>query len=763
MRTATLGFPRMGRGRALKWLVEKYFRGEVSELELLRSARELRLEAQRLQANVGISEIPSGDFSLYDHVLDLAQAMGTIGDSVGRARSPLTEYCLLARGKAPTGETARALEMTKWFDTNYHFLVPQIGARTELGLRFNPYRRAFQEALAEGITTRPVLVGPVTFFRLSRDPSTQGPPPLERFGDLLTAYEQLLRELEAAGATSVQLDEPSLCLENDETQEIRFREAYSRLAPAGPPIQLTTYFGSLEHRVELLAALPVRGIHVDLCVAPEQLGPVLDALRSDQELSLGLVDGRNVWRNDLERSLSIARPVVDRLGVERCIVATSCSLLHVPRDLDEETHVDDETRSWLSFAVQKTAEVCTLARGLAHGREAIVEDLERSHEARLSRARSPRVRKDELRAQVRAALENPLDRAAPYAERSALQQERLSLPLLPTTTIGSFPQTQQLRRARVEHRSGRLSDRDYDALMEREIASNIRRQEEIGLDVFVHGEPERTDMVEYFAEHLEGFVITDQGWVQSYGTRCVKPPILLGDVERTRPITVPTLVRAKNATEHPVKGMLTGPVTILKWSFVRDDQPLRDSANQIALAIREEIADLEAAGISLIQVDEPALREGMPLAPEEHAPYLDWAVDAFRLATAQADPATQIHTHMCYADFGDILASIVKMDADVISLECARSSEQLLGSLRGHAYPNAIGPGVYDIHSPRVPDVDEMVQLLEKALEVVPAKRLWVNPDCGLKTRSWNEVEPALSRMVEATRRVRRRLQGSPG
>lgn len=760
LETSALGFPRIGRHRELKALLERHWKGEASAQELQSGAGDLFLRHIDLQKKAGITHVPSGDASLYDHVLDLAQAFGAFPKEVAElGASTLDEYFLLARGKAPDGSTARPLEMTKWFDTNYHYLVPEIGRDTKLALRFNRHRHAYQKALAAGIRTRPVVLGPVSFLLLSKaaDDDTRL---LDRLPELLDAYVQLLDEVAQAGAEWVQLDEPCLCLNLKDEHQRAYQMAYGQLAQRVPRVNvlLTPYFGSIAPRLDWIAELPVKGLHLDLVRAPGDLDEALRRVPADRKIRLGVVDGRNVWRSDLGRILDWLEPVVAD-SPERFELSTSCSLLHCPVDLDSETDLDAEVKPWLAFSRQKLGELDVLRRALTQGREAAAEELSQNRFALLCRQTSRRVHVAQLRERVSRLDARDRSRAQPVAARARTQAERLKLPALPTTTIGSFPQTTEIRKKRASFRAGKLDAAEYRAFIEQSIAEAIRKQEELDLDVLVHGEPERNDMVEFFGEQLEGFAHTKAGWVQSYGSRCVKPPILFGDVQRKAPLTVHEASHAQSLTNRPVKGMLTGPVTILKWSFVRDDQPLCDTAQQIALSIRDEVQDLERAGIAVIQVDEPALREGLPLDEAEHAAYLRWSVDAFRLATAGAKPETQIHTHMCYSEFGEILDSIARLDADVISIESARSRMELLGDFAKADYPGAIGPGIYDIHSPRVPSCGHMIELLELALRVIPKEQLWVNPDCGLKTRSWEEVLPSLEAMVAAARAVRVRLE----
>ena len=768
IQATNLGFPRIGLERELKWAVEGYWAGRVSENELLETARRLRARHWQWQQEAGLDQIPSNDFSLYDHVLDTIALVGAVPERFGwRGDSvDLATYFAMARGVQEKELEARGLEgtgvppleMTKWFDTNYHYLVPEFHPEQRFRLASTKPIDEYLEAKALGIETRPVLLGPVSFLLLGRATVTHFDP-LTLLDRLLPVYAEVLRRLKAAGARYVQMDEPCLVRDLPPGARQAYQQAYAALSrPEHPALVLTTYFGGLEENLPLARSLPVAAVHLDLVRAPEQLEPALAHLPEDRILSLGLVDGRNVWRTDLDAAASMLRRAVDALGRERVWIGPSCSLLHVPIDLDAESELDPEIRPWLAFARQKLEELVTLKRLINEGEAAAGDRLETARRARQERLTSPRRIDPEVQRRLAALSSEMTRRGRPFAERYALQRARLKLPLLPTTTIGSFPQTDELRRKRAAFRRGELSREVYEQFLEATIAETIARQEAIGLDVLVHGEPERSDMVEYFAEQLQGFLVTRNGWVQSYGTRCVRPPILYGDVARRGPMTVRWTTFAQRCTARPVKGILTGPVTILQWSFVRDDQPRADTCRQIALALRDEVADLEAAGISVIQIDEPALREGLPLRRRDWSAYLEWAVECFRLASCVVRDETQIHTHMCYADFEDILEAIAALDADVISIEAARSRMALLEAFRRFRYPNAIGPGVYDIHSPRVPSVEEIEALLKRALEVIPAERLWVNPDCGLKTRRWAEVEPALRHMVEAARRLRARV-----
>jgi 5-methyltetrahydropteroyltriglutamate--homocysteine methyltransferase len=755
------GYPRQGPGRELKTALESHWAGRLDSDGLLAAASSLRRQRLSDLHRSGLTELVSGDFSLYDHVLDTCvmlgaipqrhRAIGDTADAAGR----LARYFAMARG---THEVP-PLEMTKWFDTNYHYLVPELGPDLVPELDATKPVAEFTEALADGIVTRPVVLGPVTFLLLSK-PASDAPDgfvPLSLLDRLIPLYVDLLRELKEAGAEWVQLDEPSLVTDQPNAVLDAVARCYQVLTRATdrPSILVASYFGPLGEALPVLRDSGVDGLAVDLTGPAEgNLQALLDqGGLPDRRLVAGVIDGRNVWAADLEAALSrleSLRPVVGSLDV-----APSCSLLHVPLDVDAETDLDPRVADWLAFARQKLAELRILERGLVEGRPAVAVQLEAATARRRARSSSDLVHRPSVRDRAGAVAPEDTRRPTPYSQRSLSQRDSLRLPDLPTTTIGSFPQTAQIRGLRTRLRKGTLSRTDYDEAMREQIAQVIAEQEQLGLDVLVHGEPERNDMVQYFAEQLTGFLATTNGWVQSYGSRYVRPPIILGDVEREQSMTVPWAVHAQSLTDKPVKGMLTGPVTMLAWSFVRDDQPPARTARQVALALRDEVADLEAAGITVIQVDEPALRETLPLRRADRAEYLSWAVESFRLATAGVRETTQIHTHMCYADFGDILAAIADMDADVISLEAARSDMSVLDDLTEAGYPYEVGPGVWDIHSPRVPGVPELVDKLTAAVAAFPRERLWVNPDCGLKTRDYPEVRATLANLVSAARQVR--------
>ncbi len=761
MLTHTLGFPRMGRGRELKKAMEGFFAGTIDENALTAEAKRLRLAHWELQRAAGLDLVAVGDFSLYDHVLDLMVDLdaspgryGPVMDAAGNL--DLRAYYRLARGgQGPTGDVP-AMEMTKWFDTNYHYIVPEFSPDQCFAAIGRRLERQAAEAREAGYSAKVQLPGPLTFLCLGKS----GAPGFDRFSllpRLAEAYGQLLARLGRV-CDWVQLDEPALALTLPGHLASPFRQAYVTLIARAAParLMLATCFGTVAHNADFVSALPLGGLHLDLVRAPQQLLPLLAELSPWTTLSLGLVDGRNVWRVEAERALALARRAIDRLGTERLALAPSCSLMHVPLDLEGETDLDPEVRNWMAFALQKCVEVRRLADA-AEGKDAAAW-LAENRAAWQARRASAKTRNPAVRERAAGVTPDMLARSEQYAVRAVLQQAKLGLPPLPATTIGSFPQTPEIRAARRQSRQGAMSPEDYESFVRDQVRDAIARQEALGLDVLVHGEAERNDMVEFFGERLSGFCFTRNGWVQSYGARCVKPPVIFGDVSRPRPMTVGLARYAQALTTRPVKGMLTGPVTILGWSFVRDDQPRAATCRQIALALRDEVEDLERVGIGIIQVDEPALREGLPLRREGWAAYLDWAVAAFRLAVGGALPETQIHTHMCYCEFNDILADIAAMDADVISIEASRSRMELLEAFREFHYPNGVGPGVYDIHSPRVPSVEEMLALLRRAAAVIPAERLWVNPDCGLKTRAWPETMAALGNMVEAGRRLRAEL-----
>lgn len=755
---ANLGFPRIGIRRELKKALESYWRGEISEHDLQGVARDLRLRHWKLQQQAGIDHIPSNDFSFYDHVLDHCVMFGSVPEryrAIG-AVADLETYFAMARGRQRDGFDLAALEMTKWFDTNYHYLVPEFSRQQVFSLDSTKIVGHYLEAKAAGIETRPVLLGPISFLLLGKIKPMLGPA-LNLLPNLLPLYQQVLIELKLAGASWVQIDEPLLASELSQETIQAYSDCYQTLSLAAiPKLLLATYFSGLGKNVPIATALKVDALQIDLVRAPQQLDLILRNFPAAMTLSLGLIDGRNVWISDLEQAFILGRQAQAALGSDRLMVSTSCSLLHCPIDLAEESKLDSSLRSWLSFARQKLEELSVL-RDALNGKKNL-SFFRQNREALESRRISPLVHRQEIKERQQAIGAAMLERKSPFSERVKLQRDHLKLPLLPTTTIGSFPQTSELRQMRAAYKRGDCSAGQYHSFLESMTKEVVEWQEQIGLDLLVHGEFERNDMVEYFGEQLYGFAFTRNGWVQSYGSRCVKPPIIFGDVKRERPMTVDWTRFAQQHSSKPVKGMLTGPVTMLQWSFVRDDQPRELTCQQIALAIRDEVADLEAAGVTVIQIDEPALREGLPLDRSEWGHYLRWAVDAFRLAAAVVADTTQIHTHMCYCEFNEIISSIAELDADVISIEASRSAMELLRAFVDFKYPNQIGPGVYDIHSPRVPSVSEIEQLILKALQVLSVEQLWVNPDCGLKTRGWAETKSALINMVQAASDLRDRL-----
>jgi 5-methyltetrahydropteroyltriglutamate--homocysteine methyltransferase len=749
-RTAVLGLPRIGPDRELKFALERYWAGDAGESELLDTARDLRAAGWQRARAAGIDVIPSGDSSLYDHVLDTAWALGAIPARFGALdHDDLDAYFALARGT----DEQRPLEMTKWFDTNYHYLVPELEPGQSFGLRADHWTEPLREAAALGIVTRPVVLGPLSFLLLSKGLER----PLDTLEDLIPVYAELLRELSAAGAQEVQIDEPCLTLDRTGPELDAFADAWGTLsAETDLELCLATYFAGLDvgGALERVLALPAAEIHLDLVRAPDQLDKAIAELHdAPTRLSLGVLDGRNVWAADLDAALEPIDAARAALGSERVTIAPSCSLLHVPYNAARETGIDPEVRGWLAFCEEKLAELRLLADAADAPAERRDELLAHNRETIGGRRTSAHTNDPAVRERVGSLDPADYDRDAPASVRRDAQRARVTLPELPATTIGSYPQTAEIRGARRDLREGRIDEAAYERFLEGQIAHVIEVQERLGLDVLVHGEPERNDMVEYFGQQLAGFAFSDHGWVQSYGSRCVKPPILYGDVSRPAPMTVRWWRHAQSLSDKPVKGMLTGPVTILQWSFVRDDQPERETCTQIALAIQDEVLDLERAGAFAIQVDEAALREGLPLQRHAQDEWVRWAVDCFRLTVAPATEGTQIHTHMCYSEFNDIMDHIVRLDADVISIEASRSGMEVLDAFAGELdYPNDIGPGVYDIHSPRVPSVEEIEHLLELAESRIGRERLWVNPDCGLKTRRWEEVLPALEHMMAATR-----------
>ena len=753
-----LGVPRIGPNRELKFAQEAFWRGDIDEAALRAVASGIRQANWQRQHEAGLTFVTVGDFAFYDQMLNHVALLGCaparfgFGETIG-----LPEYFQLARGN----DACHAMEMTKWFDTNYHYLVPELKPDTPFKLGAEWLFDEVAEAQTAGFHPKPVLIGPLTFLHLAKE-KTAGFNRLDLLDRLLPVYAQILARLKAQGVEWVQIDEPVLALDLPADWRVALERAYHSLNGAGVKLLLASYFGPLRENLLVALKLPVAGVHVDCVRGGDELAQVIDWLPATKILSAGVIDGRNIWKTDLAAVLDRFEGLHQRLG-DRLWLAPSCSLLHVPVSLANETRLDTEIKSWLAYAEEKIAALATLARALNSGRRAVSAELADHAAALASRRRSTRVHDAAVSARLAALTATHDARNSTFAVRQAAQRRRFGLPAFPTTTIGSFPQTADIRNARARFKRGELDEAGYTAAMQREIGTAVEKQESLGIDVLVHGEAERNDMVEYFGEQLAGFAFSQNGWVQSYGSRCVKPPIIYGDVSRPQPMTVGWTAYAQSLTDKPMKGMLTGPVTILQWSFVRDDQPRATTALQIALAIRDEVVDLEAAGIGIIQIDEPAYREGLPLRRADWPAYLDWASRAFRISASGVADATQIHTHMCYSEFNDILPAIAAMDADVITIETSRSDMELLRGFGEFNYPNEIGPGVYDIHSPRVPSADDMTRLLEKAAQVIPPHNLWVNPDCGLKTRGWAETEAALQNMVAAARVLRQAYRGSPG
>jgi 5-methyltetrahydropteroyltriglutamate--homocysteine methyltransferase len=760
--THLLGFPRMGGQRELKFSLEKYWRGETSLATLETTGKTLRQAHWALQKAAGMDYVSVGDFAFYDHVANHIQLLGCEPHrfEFSGTEAEADRYFTMARGVAGESSSSccaqhanrTALEMTKWFDTNYHYLVPEFTADTRFSIASERLFNEVEEAQALGHSVKAVLLGPLTFLWLGKEKGSV----FERFSlldKLIPVYCDILHRLKSMGVEWVQMDEPILGLDLPADWRNAFERTYWQLGQSGAKLMLATYFSPLEENLRMACMLPVAGLHIDAVRAPNELLIAADWLADHKILSAGIVDGRNVWRTDLDKALTQLRPVLEkRRGT--LWVAPSCSLLHVPVSLEQETELDADIRSWLAFAQEKLGELTVLKHAMESD-STHSDQLVAARSAANARRSSSRIHREDLANKLQTLPEGIDARTSPFPVRQRLQRERFRLPAFPTTTIGSFPQTPAIRSARLALRNGSLSPQLYEQQMQQEIELAVRKQEELGIDVLVHGEAERNDMVEYFGEQLDGFTFTRYGWVQSYGSRCVKPPIIYGDVRRPHAMTVKWASYAQSLTERPMKGMLTGPVTILQWSFVRDDQPRSRTALQIALAMREEVTDLERAGIGIIQIDEPAVREGLPLRRSGWKEYLDWATCSFRICASGVDDSTQIHTHMCYAEFNDILPAIAAMDADVITIETSRSDMELLHGFGEFRYPNEIGPGVYDIHSPRMPTVEEMTGLLRKAAAVIPKEHLWVNPDCGLKTRRWDETETALRRMVDAARQVR--------
>ena len=765
VQSSVLGFPRMGKLRDLKKATEAYWAGKLSSEELLAEGKRLRLEHWRIQKEAGVDVIPSNDFSYYDHVLDHIQMFDAVPERYRSQKlSVLDEYFAMGRGHQKNGVDVPSLEMVKWFDSNYHYVKPTFEQNQTFRLSADtkPVRH-FVEAKEAGIVTRPVLLGPVSFLHLGKADRKQDVDPITLLDKLLPVYEELLKKLKEAGAETVQIDEPILVFDLPSKIHSAFKPAYERLTKlqggAGPQIVLATYFGDVVHNFDIVdAALKgTYALHVDLVRNPEQLGPVIDHLGPKQTLSCGVVDGRNIWKVNMKNAIEIIETAVQKLGKERVIVSTSSSLLHTPHTLQSEKNLDSEVRDWFSFATEKATEVSILAKAVTEGSASVQSELEANAASMKSRAVSKRTNNPEVKKRQEAVTKEMHARKSGFPTRYESQKQHLKLPMFPTTTIGSFPQTKDIRVMRNKFTKGEITPKEYEEFIEKEIRDVIAIQDELNLDVYVHGEPERNDMVQYFGERLDGYVFTTHAWVQSYGSRCVRPPIVVGDVSRPAPMTVKESKYAASVSKKPMKGMLTGPITCLRWSFPRDDVHQSVQAQQLALALRDEVVDLEAAGIYVIQVDEPALREGLPLrAGSEREKYLAWAVDSFKLSTAGVKDSTQIHSHFCYSEFQDFFHAIAALDADVLSIENSKSDAKLLKVFIDEAYPRHIGPGVYDIHSPRVPSEQEIKDRIDEMLAYLKPNQLWVNPDCGLKTRAWTETKESLKNMVQAAQHFRK-------
>ena len=751
--THNLGFPRIGINRELKFAQEAFWRGDISEEDLEAKGSELREKNWAYQSQLDYAAV--GDFSFYDHVLDTSFLLGNLPERVDQLNgNKLDNYFRLARGRASPDDCSciPAGEMTKWFDTNYHYIVPEVTATSTFTL--NPERLLAQinEAGAQGVKAKPVIIGPLTYLYLckAKDDSNK----LDLLEPLLCVYSELFCLLAKAGVDWVQIDEPILVTELEPQWQQAFDKAYYRIQTNEIKLLVATYFGQLQENLQLLCKLPVAGIHIDAINAKDEVNKIIDWLPLHKILSLGVIDGRNIWKTDLNSCLDWLEPIARKLS-NRLWLAPSCSLLHVPVDLSIEANIDPNVKNWLAFAIQKLEELAIITQALNDGRDSVKVALIKNTEALNSRKQSSLIHKPAIKDAVKSITEKLGRRNSHYSERAAIQRRVLNLPYFPTTTIGSFPQTKEIRNTRLKYKKNELDYENYSKIIKSEIKRSIIEQEKLGLDLLVHGEAERNDMVEYFGEQLEGYIFSQYGWVQSYGSRCVKPPIIFGDIDRPEKMTVDWIQYAQSLTSKPVKGMLTGPVTILNWSFVRDDQPRKETCLQLALAIRKEVLDLEEAGIHVIQIDEAALRERLPLRQTQWKAYLDWAVESFRICANGVRDETQIHTHMCYSEFNDIMDAIIHMDADVITIETSRSDMKLLGVFNEVNYPNEIGPGVYDIHSPNIPDEAQIIDLINKASENIPSERLWINPDCGLKTRQWDEVLPALKNMVNAAKKLR--------
>lgn len=759
MTSHILGFPRIGAKRELKFALEKYWKNEISQNDLKAVGTALRKQHWQLQKEAGLDFVTVGDFSFYDHILDTSVLLGAIPERFDTAdTNALDSYFRAARGRAPTGADALACDMTKWFDTNYHYIVPELHTAQTFGLNAESLFEQINEARALGHNVKPVIVGPITYLYLSK--TVDGSDRLALLAKLLPVYQKLLRQLSELSIDWVQIDEPVLVLDLDASWLNAIKVAYKNLQEYTTKILLATYFGGVTHHIELIKTLAVDGLHVDGVRGSEDLQSIVEAWPHSRVLSVGVVDGRNVWKNHLSHSLSLLKEAKAKFA-HKLWVSASCSLLHSPVDLQSELTLDAETKSWFAFATQKLHEVSIINAALRGDSASVAVELNACDQLFQSRQLSTRSTKTAVRDRVNQIVSSDFNRKSSYADRALVQRSALNLPLFPTTTIGSFPQTPEIRGLRSRLKKSQISEQEYESQIKAQIAEHVKWQEKLGLDVLVHGEAERNDMVEYFGEQLEGFAFTQNGWVQSYGSRCVKPPIICGDIYRAKPITVDWTLYAQSLTPKPMKGMLTGPITILCWSFNRTDISRKEQALQIALALRDEVRDLERAGIGVIQIDEPAIREGLPLRESEKAAYLKWAVEAFRLATTGVQDATQIHTHMCYSEFNEIIEAIAALDADVITIETSRSQMELLKAFEVYAYPNEIGPGVYDIHSPVVPTLEQVQNLIEKASSLIPKERLWVNPDCGLKTRAWTETQASLQVMVEAAKSLRKKYAGA--
>jgi len=759
VKTHNLGFPRIGGKRELKFALESYWQGSTNKEELLAKASEIR--GENWQHQTSLDYVPLGDFSLYDHILDTSFLFGNLPvrlsniDGKGFADDDLDNYFRVARGRSLNSENDKSIhagEMTKWFDTNYHYIVPEVTSDTHFHLKPSRLLSQIEDAKRQNVNFKPVIVGPLTYLYLSKEKDDSNK--LDLLERLLPEYHKLFQELKAAGSEWIQIDEPILVTEIDSQWRSAFENTYAQFSECPVKLLLTTYFGDLQENLSLAINLPTAGIHIDAINCETPLSDIVDKLPKEKVLSLGVLNGRNIWKQNLEEILTILEPIANKIP-GRLWIAPSCSLLHVPIDLDIEDGFDSEIKSWLSFALQKVKDISTLAKALNHGRDSVANQLAENVYATQSRKQANRVHNAAVKKSVQDINEELGKRKSPYSSRSLVQRAILNLPDFPTTTIGSFPQTKEIRSARLQFKNGEIDQQEYNQLMREEIERAVEEQEKLNIDVLVHGEAERNDMVEYFGERLEGFIFSRFAWVQSYGSRCVKPPILFGDISLEKPMTVEWSQYAQSLTDKPMKAMLTGPVTILNWSFVRDDQGRSETCRQLALAIRKEVLALEASGIKIIQIDEAALREGLPLRKAEWKAYLDWAIDCFCLSANGVDDKTQIHTHMCYSEFNDIIEAIAKMDADVITIETSRSDMELLEVFDDFNYPNEIGPGVYDIHSPNIPSKEQIVSLMEKAAKKIPKDRLWINPDCGLKTRRWEEVIPALKNMVDAAKILR--------